>query len=78
MGISNYNKAQTEEIMKIFKELHTPFIVNQPSYSMLNRWVETDGLDKFAQENGIGLAVFSFPLPHCSRVSAELGYTNLN
>ena len=59
VGISNYNKAQTEEIMKIFKELHTPFIVNQPSYSMLNRWVETDGLDKFAQENGIGLAVFS-------------------
>ncbi|MDD6992061.1 MAG: aldo/keto reductase [Oscillospiraceae bacterium] len=59
VGISNYNKAQTEEIMKIFKELHTPFIVNQPSYSMLNRWVESDGLDKFAEENGIGLAVFS-------------------
>lgn len=59
VGISNYNKAQTEEIMKIFKELHTPFIVNQPSYSMLNRWVESDGLDKFAEEKGIGLAVFS-------------------
>lgn len=59
VGISNYNKAQTEEIMKIFKELHTPFIVNQPSYSMLNRWVESDGLDRFAEENGIGLAVFS-------------------
>lgn len=59
VGISNYNKAQTEEIMKIFKELHTPFIVNQPSYSMLNRWVESDGLDSFAEENGIGLAVFS-------------------
>ncbi|MGN1105479.1 MAG: aldo/keto reductase, partial [Huintestinicola sp.] len=59
VGISNYNKAQTEEIMGIFKELHTPFIVNQPSYSMLNRWVEVDGLDKFAEENGIGLAVFS-------------------
>ncbi|MGN0637899.1 MAG: aldo/keto reductase [Huintestinicola sp.] len=59
VGISNYNKAQTEEIMNIFKELHTPFIVNQPSYSMLNRWVESDGLDSFALENGIGLAVFS-------------------
>ena len=59
VGISNYNKAQTEEIMGIFKELHTPFIVNQPSYSMLNRWVEDDGLDDFAYENGIGLAVFS-------------------
>ena len=59
VGISNYNKQQTEEIMQIFKELHTPFIVNQPSYAMLNRWVERDGLDQFAQESGIGLAVFS-------------------
>ena len=59
VGISNYNKDQTEEIMKIFKELHTPFVVNQPSYSMLNRWVESDGLDKFVIDNGIGLAVFS-------------------
>ncbi|MBQ6633923.1 MAG: aldo/keto reductase [Ruminococcus sp.] len=59
VGISNYNKAQTEQIMKIFKELKTPFIINQPSYSMLNRWVEDDGLDSFCADNGIGLAVFS-------------------
>lgn len=59
VGISNYNKAQTGEIMKIFKELKTPFIVNQPSYSMLNRWIETDGLRDFAYEQGIGLVVFS-------------------
>lgn len=59
VGISNYNKAQTEEIMKIFRELKTPFIVNQPSYSMLNRWIERDGLDDFAKEQGFGLAVFS-------------------
>lgn len=59
VGISNYNSAQTAEIMSIFKELHTPFVVNQPSYAMLNRWIESDGLDAFAQENGIGLAVFS-------------------
>lgn len=59
VGISNYNTRQTEEITAIFKELHTPFIVNQPSYSMLNRWIERDGLDKYAEENGIGLAVFS-------------------
>lgn len=59
VGISNYNREQTAEIMKIFRELHTPFILNQPSYSMLNRWIEGDGLDKFAQDNGIGLAVFS-------------------
>lgn len=59
VGISNYNKQQTEEIMQIFKELKTPFIVNQPSYSMLNRWVEEDGLDVYCKENGVGMAVFS-------------------
>ncbi|MBR4096515.1 MAG: aldo/keto reductase [Oscillospiraceae bacterium] len=59
VGISNYNSQQTADIMKIFKELHTPFVVNQPSYAMLNRWVEDDKLDKFCVENGIGLAVFS-------------------
>lgn len=58
VGISNYNKQQTAEIMAIFKELHTPFVVNQPSYSMLNRWIESDGLRDFAAENGIGLAIF--------------------
>lgn len=59
VGISNYNKQQTSEIQAIFRELKTPFIVNQPSYSMLNRWVEEDGLDEYCYENGIGLAVFS-------------------
>lgn len=59
VGISNYNKQQTEEISAIFKELKTPFIVNQPSYSILNRWIEDNKLDKFAEEAGIGLAVFS-------------------
>ena len=59
VGISNYNKAQTAEIMSIFKELRTPFIVNQPSYSMLNRWVERDDLDKYSLENNLSLAVFS-------------------
>lgn len=59
VGISNYNREQTAEMVKLFNELKTPFIVNQPSYAMLNRWVEQDGLDKYVEENGIGLAVFS-------------------
>lgn len=59
VGISNYNTAQTEEILKIFREMKTPFVVNQPSYSMLNRWIERDGLDKYAIEQGFGIAVFS-------------------
>lgn len=59
VGISNYNKKDTAEMMKIFRELKTPFIINQPSYSMLNRWIEEDGLRDFAYDEGIGLAVFS-------------------
>lgn len=59
VGISNYNQQQTKDMMAIFKELHTPFIINQPSYAMLNRWIERDGLDQFALESGFGLAVFS-------------------
>ncbi len=59
VGVSNYGREQTAEILKLFKELKTPFVLNQPSYAILNRWVERDGLDTFAVENGFGLAVFS-------------------
>ncbi|MDR0197291.1 MAG: aldo/keto reductase [Oscillospiraceae bacterium] len=59
VGVSNYNSEQTKAVLKLFRELKTPFIVNQPSYSMLNRWIEKDGLDKLAVEEGFGLAVFS-------------------
>lgn len=83
VGISNYNSKQSEEIANIFRELKTPFIVNQPSYSMLNRWIENDGLDKWALHNGIGLCVFSplyqgfltdrylFSVPEDSRVKKK-------
>ncbi len=59
VGVSNYDRALTEKIHAIFRELRTPFIVNQPSYSMLNRWIERDGLYEYAKREGIGLAVFS-------------------
>ncbi|MGN0676098.1 MAG: aldo/keto reductase [Oscillospiraceae bacterium] len=59
VGISNYNKKQTAEMISIFRELKTPFVVNQPSYSMLNRWIEDDKLYDFAEQEGFGLAVFS-------------------
>ena len=58
VGISNYNSEQTREISKIFKELKTPFIINQIEYSMLNRWIENDGLKDTASENGLGLIAF--------------------
>ncbi len=59
VGISNYNSEQTKQISKIFTELKTPFIVNQCSYSMINRWIENDCLDQCALQDGFGLAVFS-------------------
>ncbi|GHU56298.1 hypothetical protein FACS1894132_13560 [Clostridia bacterium] len=59
VGISNYNSKQTTEIGKIFKELHTPFVVNQVPYSMLERWIEKDGLLDFAKQEGFGLVAFS-------------------
>ena len=59
VGISNYNREQTKEAHRILKELGTPFIIHQPSYSMLNRWIEEDGLKDFLYESGIGCIVFS-------------------
>ncbi|NLU52586.1 MAG: L-glyceraldehyde 3-phosphate reductase [Clostridiaceae bacterium] len=59
VGISNYNSQQTREAYKILKELKTPFVIHQPSYSILNRWIETDGLKQCAEEIGIGIIAFS-------------------
>ena len=42
VGISNYNKEQTKEACRILREQKTPFVINQVSYSMLNRWIEMD------------------------------------
>ncbi len=58
VGISNYNKEQTEAAAKIFKKLGTPFIVNQIPYSLFNRQIERNGLRDYAAENGIGLVAF--------------------
>lgn len=58
IGISNYNREQTEEAMAILKELKTPFIINQQKYSLFDRHIEEDGLKSFAAENGCGLIAF--------------------
>ena len=58
VGISNYDKVQTEAAVKILNELKTPFIINQRSYSMFNRAIETDGLKSYTVENGIGIIAF--------------------
>jgi L-glyceraldehyde 3-phosphate reductase len=57
VGISNYSAEQTEEAVKILNRLGTPLVIHQPSYSMLNRWIE-DGLQDVLQENGVGSIAF--------------------
>jgi len=59
VGLSNYRTENMNVILPILRELKTPFIINQPSYSILNRWIEKDGLDELAVREGFGLAVFS-------------------
>ncbi len=58
-GISNYDRAHTAQAMEILKELKCPFIINQSSYSIFNRAIETDGLKPFAAKNGCGIIAFS-------------------
>jgi L-glyceraldehyde 3-phosphate reductase len=57
-GISSYGPAKTREAAAILKDLKTPCIIHQPSYSMLNRWVEPQLLDVL-DEQGIGCIAFS-------------------
>ncbi len=59
VGISNYKKEQTKKAYEILKRQGTPFIIHQPSYSILNRWIEEDGLKEYLFENGIGCIAFS-------------------
>jgi L-glyceraldehyde 3-phosphate reductase len=57
-GVSNYNPEQTRRAAQILREMGTPCLIHQPSYSMLDRWVE-DGLLDVLTEEGIGCIVFS-------------------
>ncbi|WP_417887485.1 L-glyceraldehyde 3-phosphate reductase [Zunongwangia sp.] len=58
VGISNYPADRTAEAAKILKELRTPFLIHQPRYNMMDRWVENGLLDTL-EEVGIGSIVFS-------------------
>jgi L-glyceraldehyde 3-phosphate reductase len=58
-GISSYPSATTREAAAILRELGTPLLIHQPSYSMLNRWVERDGLLDALDEVGAGCIAFS-------------------
>ncbi|MBS2969143.1 L-glyceraldehyde 3-phosphate reductase [Metabacillus sp. KIGAM252] len=56
-GISSYSAEETAEAVKIMNRLGTPILIHQPSYSMLNRWIE-DGLQDVLQETGVGSIAF--------------------
>ena len=58
VGISSYSAEKTAEAAAILRDLRTPFVIHQPSYSLLNRWIEEDLLDTLG-ELGIGCIVFS-------------------
>jgi L-glyceraldehyde 3-phosphate reductase len=58
IGISSYGPARTEEAVEILRKLGTPLLIHQPSYSLLNRWIEEELLDVLGRE-GIGAIVFS-------------------
>jgi L-glyceraldehyde 3-phosphate reductase len=57
-GISSYSAQRTEEAVAILRDLGTPLLIHQPSYSLLNRWIEPDLLDVLGRE-GVGAIVFS-------------------
>jgi L-glyceraldehyde 3-phosphate reductase len=57
-GISSYSAKRTREAATIARELGTPLLIHQPSYSLLNRWIEEDLLDEL-EEQGMGCIVFT-------------------
>lgn len=58
-GISSYNSKRTREAVQILNDLGTPMLIHQPSYNMLNRWVERDGLIDTLSELGVGSIAFT-------------------
>jgi L-glyceraldehyde 3-phosphate reductase len=58
VGISSYSGHRTEQAVQILRDLGTPIVIHQPSYSLLNRWIEEDLLDVLERE-GLGCIAFS-------------------
>ncbi len=59
VGISSYNSERTREAARLLAELKVPLLIHQPSYSMLNRWIERDGLLDTLDDVGAGCIAFS-------------------
>jgi len=59
IGISSYDSEHSARMAGILRELGTPLLIHQPSYSMLNRWIETQGLLATAADEGFGIIGFT-------------------
>ncbi|MBM6400240.1 L-glyceraldehyde 3-phosphate reductase [Phycicoccus sonneratiae] len=59
VGISSYSSQRTREAVDILRSMGTPLLIHQPSYSMLNRWIEEEGLLDALGETGVGCIAFS-------------------
>ncbi|MFT7106473.1 MAG: L-glyceraldehyde 3-phosphate reductase [Yoonia sp.] len=71
-GISSHNSERTREAVAILNDLGTPCVIHQPSYNMINRWVERDGLKETLQELGVGSIAFT-PLAQGMLTNKYLG-----
>ncbi|MFE5946378.1 L-glyceraldehyde 3-phosphate reductase [Streptomyces sp. NPDC056480] len=58
VGVSSYNSEQTAEAARILREMGVPALIHQPSYSMINRWTEEDGLLDTLEAAGMGCISF--------------------
>lgn len=58
-GVSSYNAQQTREAARLLREMGVPALIHQPSYSMINRWTEEDGLLDALEEEGMGCISFA-------------------
>ncbi|HET7313808.1 L-glyceraldehyde 3-phosphate reductase [Salinisphaera sp.] len=72
VGISSYNAQRTREAAALLAEMGTPCLIHQPSYNMLNRWIERDGLTDTLAEVGMGAIAFT-PLAQGMLTSKYLG-----
>ncbi|MER7310219.1 MULTISPECIES: L-glyceraldehyde 3-phosphate reductase [Streptomyces] len=59
VGVSSYDAAQTTEAARLLREMGVPALIHQPSYSMVNRWTETDGLLDALEAAGLGCISFA-------------------
>ncbi|EHT05448.1 L-glyceraldehyde 3-phosphate reductase [Raoultella ornithinolytica] len=59
VGISSYSPERTQQMAALLRDWKIPLLIHQPSYNLLNRWVDTSGLLDTLEENGVGCIAFT-------------------